>query len=792
MKKLILPIILLTYISLSNYSYTQNFEKLPLTLPSISGSVAWGDYNSDGKLDIVIQGNSNGPTFETKLLKNNGDFTFEDINVPFPVNTGYGGIKFADLDNDGLVDFITTGAPSMGSGVLYVYFNNGDGTFQQVALPNAGRTYGSIEINDFNNDGLLDIYTNGAATMNGSGGGAIIIRNLGNRSFELKPLPQIPIGDYQTSKCIDINHDGLVDILQRTLTGLKTFINNGDFIFQEENLVGISTSGGILVVEDFNNDGLLDIITGDNIFIKQIDGSYNQQRLLPTEIADGIQYLVTGDLNNDGFIDICAQILGKLYVFYNDGNGSFSQYEIIENSNNSSEYWYENSIALGDVDNDGDLDIIATNRYYDNLAGQAKNETRIYRNNTPIGNNPPSWNATLKVSINNNNVSFNWKPANDDHTTKKGFKYILSIGKWDDITKIISPIISPSNVMLESGGFPISPSLIAYPEMATIDTFAVRILDKGKYAATVIQIDQSFKVGYYGSVFFDVTNPICPAPIPSVSNVTISGGGTPTLTPSGGTSYVWYNVALGGTSIATGTSFTTPYIENTTSYYVANNDGNCESQRAKITVTVNPIPLSFSSQPIEKSASIGSNVQFTAVANKPSAVYQWQSNPCNIGWQNIPDNSTYSGATTSTLSINNIQLSNYLQPFRVIITKGTETNTSNVALLRITDTCFVSVTDTLIIQSTLVTLTPPNNINVIKVFPNPAKDHMTINFENYLAMSGYTLKINNSLGLPVFSTLINQQSNYIDLSNWSGSGLYFIQLIDNSGKCIEIRKIVLR
>jgi hypothetical protein len=61
MKKLILPLILLTLISLSNYSLAQNFEKLSVTLPSISGAVAWGDYNSDGKLDIIVQGECNIP-----------------------------------------------------------------------------------------------------------------------------------------------------------------------------------------------------------------------------------------------------------------------------------------------------------------------------------------------------------------------------------------------------------------------------------------------------------------------------------------------------------------------------------------------------------------------------------------------------------------------------------------------------------------------------------------------------------------------------------------------------------
>lgn len=817
MRKHIQIFVLFSIISLNNYSYAQTFEKITLSLPGFqdsryatvpynagAGAVQCGDYNSDGKMDIVIQGTGTTPT---NLFKNIGDFSFENANLPwFSTNNGilgnsYNAAKFADFDNDGLIDIVCNGTGYVGTGTLLFLFNNGDGTFTNVPLSGAGRSYGITEISDFNNDGFLDIYTNGGERANsvGDDGGAELIKNLGSRSFQVIGLSQIPNGTYRTARCVDINKDGFVDILQSSNTGLKTFINKGGFIFTEENLQGVTSSfsdSKPLLIEDFNNDGILDIVTydsnlGDAIYFKQSDGSYQAQRFFPAEITESAKFMVAGDLNNDGNLDICAHIAFKLYVFYNNGSGSFTTYEIIDSNINLASFWFNYSIALADFDNDGDLDIIASNRHTDN-SGSRIEETDIFKNNTSVINNPPYWNAKLNVSVYNNDISFNWIPTSDDHTPKKGFKYNLFIGKWDDVTNSVSQIISPSNVTPHFNGIPSSPSLIAYPEMATIDTFAVRRLDKGKYVAVVIQIDQSYKVGKYGAEIFEVTSNLCSAPIPTISDVTLTGGGTTVLTPSGGTSYVWYNAAYGGTSISTGTSFTTPYLESTTSYYVANNDGNCESQRVKVTVTVNPIPLSFSSQPIEVLSTIGSNIQFTATVNKPSVLYQWQSNPCNVGWQNVTDNSIYSGATTSALSIKGIQLSNHLQPFRVVVTKGAETNTSDIALLKIIDTCFISVTDTLIIKSTLVTSTPPNNTNIIKIFPNPTKDHITINFGNYIAMNGYSIKISNSLGQSIFTTSINQQTEYIDLSTWSGNGLYFVHIIDNLGKTIEIRKIILK
>ena len=104
----------------------------------------------------------------------------------------------------------------------------------------------------------------------------------------------------------------------------------------------------------------------------------------------------------------------------------------------------------------------------------------------------------------------------------------------------------------------------------------------------------------------------------------------------------------------------------------------------------------------------------------------------------------------------------------------------------------VTVTDTLIINTNLVGFNPITYQNTIKIFPNPTSDHITINYGNYATLSGYQLKIINSLGQQLFQTAINQQSSYINLSNWTGNGIYFVQIIDPQGNIIDIRKIVLQ
>jgi hypothetical protein len=57
-------------------------------------------------------------------------------------------------------------------------------------------------------------------------------------------------------------------------------------------------------------------------------------------------------------------------------------------------------------------------------------------------------------------------------------------------------------------------------------------------------------------------------------------------------------------------------------------------------------------------------------------------------------------------------------------------------------------------------------------------------------MSGYTLKVTNTLGTTVFTTAINQKTSYVDLNDWYGNGIYFVYLIDRQGNTIDIKKII--
>jgi gliding motility-associated-like protein len=147
-----------------------------------------------------------------------------------------------------------------------------------------------------------------------------------------------------------------------------------------------------------------------------------------------------------------------------------------------------------------------------------------------------------------------------------------------------------------------------------------------------------------------VTATINPLPSPpTTTGASICGSGTVTLNASGGTAgqYRWYTVATGGTAIAgqTAATYTTPALTGTTNYYVAINNGTCESNRTIVTATINPIPAA----PTTSSDSrCGTGTVTLTAAGGVDGQYRWYTVPTGGTAIAGQTNSTY---TTPSLTI---------------------------------------------------------------------------------------------------------------------------------------------
>ena len=108
------------------------------------------------------------------------------------------------------------------------------------------------------------------------------------------------------------------------------------------------------------------------------------------------------------------------------------------------------------------------------------------------------------------------------------------------------------------------------------------------------------------------------------------------------------------------------------------------------------------------------------------------------------------------------------------------------------DSVLISVTDTLIINVNLSGISSPNNSNTLKIYPNPANDIVFIDNGNFNSMSNYNLKILNSLGQEVFNSFITIPQFQIPITSFGGLGLYYIQLYNDTGGLLEIRKLIIQ
>jgi hypothetical protein len=104
----------------------------------------------------------------------------------------------------------------------------------------------------------------------------------------------------------------------------------------------------------------------------------------------------------------------------------------------------------------------------------------------------------------------------------------------------------------------------------------------------------------------------------------------------------------------------------------------------------------------------------------------------------------------------------------------------------------ITVTDTLLINTNITGYNPVNYENTIKIWPNPAKTHITIDAGDLNVINGYSLRIVNAFGQQVFQSAINQQQFYLDLSNWTGAGIYYVNIVNPQGATIDIKKIVIQ
>jgi PKD repeat protein len=464
--------------------------------PVYHGTAVWGDYNNDGYLDFLLTGVGNS-TLNTVIYRNNGNNNFvEQTNISFP-GLESGSAAWGDYDNDGDLDILLTGTTGNGSSgaMSKIYRNDGGNIFtEQSSIILAAVRYSSVAWGDYDNDGDLDILLTGANTTDQNI--SKIYRNDGNNLFT-EQSSIILSGVFKSSVAWgDYDNDGFLDILITGASGpvnsrhtqiSKIYRNNGNNNFTDQFsilLTGVEESSAVW--GDYDNDSDLDILltgygnSSYNAIVYRNDGNgFVKQTNISLEGVSGGSS-IWGDYDNDGDLDILitgssSSNLSKLYL--NNGNNSFSwQNDIIIPGVSYS------SAACGDYDNDGDLDLLITGY-------SSGGFTKIYRNSTFMkagnysANNKPLAPVNLSVNTQPGSVSLIWSPVNNDETPSQTMSYNVRVGKSissSDIVTAQSDLLNGSRQIVAMGNSQVNTS------------FNIKKLPAGKYYWNVQAVDQAY------------------------------------------------------------------------------------------------------------------------------------------------------------------------------------------------------------------------------------------------------------------------------------------------------------
>jgi hypothetical protein len=342
------------FINNGDLTFTERAQEFGLADKGYTTHAAFFDYDKDGDLDAYILNNSFQAIGTFNLMKNergkrdalgghkllrNDNNVFKDVSVEAGI---YGsvisfglGVTVGDVDRDGWQDIYVSNDFFERD---YLYINNHDGTFSE-SLPAHMKSISAASMGadmaDVNNDGFPELF---------------VTEMLPHDNARLKTVTTFEDWNrYQYNLTNDYYHQFTRNMFQ---------VNNGNGTFSElGRLVGVEATdwSWAALMADYNNDGLKDIFVANGITRDLTNQDFLQ-------FASGEEFVKTvltkGTVDYKRLVEVIPSTMISNYLFENQGNLTFTDktkdYGLTEPS-------FSNGSAYGDLDNDGDLDLVVNN-----------------------------------------------------------------------------------------------------------------------------------------------------------------------------------------------------------------------------------------------------------------------------------------------------------------------------------------------------------------------------------------------------------------------------------------------
>ncbi len=313
------------------------------------GSLAYTDVNSDGFLDLIAGG--------SRAIYWTPNDAGKGFLAPKIILEGGGILSMGDLDGDGDPDLACIRKQEND---LAWYRNDGQGGFSFVKSWAPGRYFCCIELMDMDGDGDLDV----VAMDTWNSHEILLFKNSNGAGTLLNEQLIATSEDGLWMKLMDMDSDGDLDLAYNNFSRTKWVANLnglGTSWGAEQEIINRLT--GNAAMADLDGDGLKDLVICANIpysspvwFKRTANGFAPYVRLFPNDTAAVKNYLCVGDPDEDGDIDVVGSSPNQLLFYRNNGAGIFSR-TLLEGK-------LEDIVGMdfGDVDLDGDDDLIAANR----------------------------------------------------------------------------------------------------------------------------------------------------------------------------------------------------------------------------------------------------------------------------------------------------------------------------------------------------------------------------------------------------------------------------------------------